>query len=213
MTKRFFSLLEDFFPFQIFYYVCDMKLTHHIFKGIFYSFCFFLIIFSSSCEDKNKLVTFNLAVEHQLKYDTVSRLRFLDTIIDNEIFQQEYAGLSFNNEKEFETNRTNSTKAEDVQSLGIIITIDSAQAEVTKIRSLQIFYMGLGQPLLLFQKDIFEPGIFAFSAVLGATNTQMLSAIQQTNYKLLIKTFLSAQNTEPIYMTVQMRFKIKAMPA
>jgi hypothetical protein len=41
----------------------------------------------------------------------------------------------------------------------------------------------------------------------------MLKAIQQTNYKLLVKTFLSAQNTEPIYMTVKMRFRVKAMPA
>jgi hypothetical protein len=190
-----------------------MKMTHLTFKGIFYSICALLLIFSSSCEDKNELVTFNLEAAHQLKYDTVPQQRFLDTIIDNEVFQQEYAGFSFANEKEFETNKTNSTKVDDVQNLGITITIDSAQAEFSKVKKLEIFFVGLGQPLLLFQKEVFEPGIFVLSADLGATNTEMLKAIQQTNYKLLVKTFLSAQNTEPIYMTVKMRFRVKAMPA
>lgn len=198
---------------NFFIYVCGMKFSHQLFKGIFLSSFLVLIILSSSCEDKDQLVTFNLNVEHQLRYDTVSRLKFLDTIVDNEIFQQEFAGFTFSNEKEFETNKTNPTKVQDLQNLGITLTIDSAQAEVSKIRSLQIFFLGLGQPLLLFQKDVFEPGIFSYTTELGASNTQMLSAIQQTNYKLMVKTFLSDQNTEPIYMTVSMRFRIKALPA
>lgn len=165
-----------------------------------------------SCEDKNQLITFNLTVEQKLKFDTVSIFPFIDVIEGNEVFQQSYAGFTFDNEKEFETNKTNPTKVRDVQQLGITLRLDSSSTDLAAFKNISLFVSQISQPLLVLNIDSILPGQRVFTTDIAAPNAELLKVINTTNYSLIFKTGMNAKNMEPVNMDVQMRFRIKAMP-
>ncbi|MFN4121779.1 MAG: hypothetical protein ACK4GL_00595 [Flavobacteriales bacterium] len=186
-------------------------------KAIFTS-AVLMAVFNSliyqGCKRLDRLVSFNLSVEHQFAIPVFPDSVLTDAFIGNETFSYLLNDLRFSNEDEFEKNRTFPTRVESVEIQSIGLTIDSgAVATFNRMKKIDLFIVsGVTQEQLIGTVENIQNNQTNVTFLLNITKEQFKDVINRDAYKLRLVIEWSAGIDEPVYLKLRKSFRLKAIP-
>lgn len=186
-------------------------------KSIFNATVLFIIFFAliyQGCRRLDRLVSFNLNVEHQFVIPVFPDTVLTDAFIGNETFSYLLDNLRFSNETAFEKNRTSPTKVESADIQSIVLTIDSGSvATFNRMKKIELYISsGITQEQLVGTIENIQLNQISLTFLLNITREQYKEIINRDAYKLRLVIEWNDGIDGPVYLKLRKSFRLKAMP-
>lgn len=180
---------------------------------------YFLIILLAvsafSCKKLDELVSFNITTKDKVFFEMVYDTVLTDTFPGNETFSLVSDGYQFSDLEKFKTNKSTPQSVESVQSINLIMTIDSGASNFGFASNMFIY---LSSPSNSFQEfeiaNIPSPASAGnvIQVEMSADDNTWLGAINKDKYRFRTEFTLINPMPDSIYLNYSMDFRLKAMP-
>ena len=171
-----------------------------------------LMAFISSCEDKNKIISFNLDTNDPVFFIPLGDSLLTDTILGNEGISLQSEDFKFSSYKKFETNKVIPAELEDVEGFNLILTLDSGISNLNFMKDLKVFIgNGTGKDLELISVDF--PGQIDTLGVSMKPNTEeWLNIMRKDKYYFRSDFTQIGALPDTVALRYKMSFRLKGNP-
>jgi len=170
------------------------------------------LAFTSACNDKNKIVSFNLETNDPVFFIPLGDSLLIDTILGNEGISLQTEDFKFSNYKKFETNRVIPAELEDVESYNLFLSLDSGISNLSFMKDLKIYIgNGTGKDVELISVD-FPGQSDTLGKLMRPTTEEWLNIMRKDKYYFRSDFTQISALPDSVALRYKMSFRLKGNP-
>jgi hypothetical protein len=172
-----------------------------------------VLAFTSSCSDKNKIVSFNLDTNNPVFFIPLGDSLLTDTILGNEGISLQSEDFKFSSYDKFETNKVTPAELEDVEAFKLILTVDSGASNLNFMKDLKIYIgNGTGKDIELVSVD-FPGQIDTLGVQMRLTGDEWLNIMRKDKYYFRSDFTQIGALPDSVALRYKMGFRLKGNPS
>ena len=167
-----------------------------------------------SCDNSDKLVSFNLNTKNQIKIPPFSENLLSDNDPENDKIDVLTDEIRFSEMEAFLKNHTDHADVKDIEAFDLVVNIDSGATDLSFGKDFVFYLSPSGQyfnDFALGSLQGAESGRKTYTFRMPSSDSQWLDVFSKGIYRLRLNCRMLKGLPKPVYISFSMSFRLKAM--